>query len=56
MMQAYRLLYQTLQQQAALLAYVDKFRLLALICLALVPIIFAFRKGKAPRDAASRAH
>ena len=55
-MQAYGVLYQTLQQQAGLWAYVDNFRLLALICLALVPIIFLFKKGKASPGAAAAAH
>jgi DHA2 family multidrug resistance protein len=55
-MQAYGVLYQTLQQQAALLAYVDNFRLLALICLALVPIIFLFKKAKGPAPAGMAAH
>jgi DHA2 family multidrug resistance protein len=56
LMQAYGLLYQTLQQQAGLWAYVDNFRLLALICLALVPIIFLFKKGKAVASATAVAH
>jgi MFS transporter, DHA2 family, multidrug resistance protein len=54
--QAYGVLYQTLQQQAGLWAYVEKFRLLALICLALVPIIFLFRKAKTSPEAAAMAH
>jgi uncharacterized membrane protein len=41
--QAYGVLYQTLQQQAGLWAYVEQFRFLALICLVLVPIIFLFK-------------
>ena len=56
-MQAYGVLYhQTLQQQAGLLAYMDNFRLLALICLALVPIIFLFKKAKGPAPAGMPAH
>jgi MFS transporter, DHA2 family, multidrug resistance protein len=54
--QAYGVLYQTLQQQAGLWAYVEQFRLLALICLALVPIIFLFRKAKTSPEAAAMAH
>ncbi len=54
--QAYGLLYQTLQQQAGLWAYVEQFRLLVLICLALVPVIFLFRKAKAPPEVAAMAH
>jgi MFS transporter, DHA2 family, multidrug resistance protein len=54
--QAYGVLYQTLHQQAGLWAYVEKFRLLALICLGLVPIIFLFRKAKTSPEAAAMAH
>ena len=54
--QAYGVLYQNLQQQAGLWAYVEQFRLLALISLALVPIIFLFRKAKASPEAAAMAH
>jgi DHA2 family multidrug resistance protein len=54
--QAYGVLYQTLQQQAGLWAYVEQFRLLALICLALVPIIFLFRKAKAAPQAEAMGH
>jgi DHA2 family multidrug resistance protein len=55
-MQAYGVLNQTLQQQAGLWAYVENFRLLALICLALVPIIFLFKKAKGPAPAGMAAH
>jgi MFS transporter, DHA2 family, multidrug resistance protein len=56
LMQAYGVMYQTLQQQAGLWAYVDNFRLLALICMALVPIIVLFKKGKASPGAAAVGH
>jgi MFS transporter, DHA2 family, multidrug resistance protein len=56
LMQAYSVMYRTLQQQAGLWAYVDNFRLLALICMALVPIIVLFKKGKASPSAAAAAH
>ena len=55
-MQAYGVLYQTLQQQAGLWAYVDNFRLLSLICIALVPIIVLFKKRKASPGATAVAH
>jgi DHA2 family multidrug resistance protein len=55
-MQAYGVLYGTLQQQAGLWAYVDNFRLLSLICMALVPIIVLFKKGKASPGAAAVGH
>jgi DHA2 family multidrug resistance protein len=54
--QAYGVLYQTLQQQAGLWAYVEQFRMLVLICLALAPIIFLFRKAQAPPTGAAMAH
>jgi DHA2 family multidrug resistance protein len=54
--QAYGVLYQTLQQQAGLLAYVDQFRLLIPICFALVPLIFLFKKAKAAAEGPSMAH
>ena len=44
--QAYGLLYGTMQQQANLFAYVDTFRLLALLCLFCVPVVFLLRKAK----------
>jgi DHA2 family multidrug resistance protein len=34
------------QQQANLFAYVDTFRLLALLCLLCVPVVFLLRKAK----------
>ena len=46
--QAYALIYEKLQQQASLWAYVDQFRLLALACAALVPLVFLFQKSSQP--------
>jgi DHA2 family multidrug resistance protein len=46
--QAYGLMYQLLQQQAGLWAYVDLFRLLVLACAVLVPLMFLFKKGSQP--------
>ena len=37
-------MYRTLQQQAGLWAYVDGFRLLALVCVVCIPLIMLFRK------------
>jgi DHA2 family multidrug resistance protein len=54
--QAYGVIYQTLQQQAGLWAYVEQFRLLVPICLLLVPIIFMFKKPKGPAPAGAPAH
>jgi len=41
---AYGRMYQTLLQQAALWAYVDIFRLLALLCLLCVPLVLLFQR------------
>jgi DHA2 family multidrug resistance protein len=52
---AYGLLYRTLQQQAALWAYVDNFRALALLCLVCVPLVLLFRRVRA-RSSPAAAH
>jgi MFS transporter, DHA2 family, multidrug resistance protein len=44
--QAHGLLYETLQQQAALWSYIGQFRLLAVVSLLLAPIIFLYRKSR----------
>jgi DHA2 family multidrug resistance protein len=54
--QAYGLIYQLLQQQASLWAYVDLFRLLALACAVLVPLVFLFKKGSQPTSGTAMAH
>lgn len=54
--QAYGLMYQLLQQQAGLWAYVEQFRLLVPACLLLAPLIFLFKKSKPSQDAAAMAH
>jgi DHA2 family multidrug resistance protein len=43
---ASELVYQAVQQQAGLWAYIDNFRLLVPVCLVLVPIILLFKKTK----------
>ena len=45
--QAYGAMYQTLVRQAMLLAYIDNFRLLALLCLICMPAGFLFKKVRA---------
>jgi MFS transporter, DHA2 family, multidrug resistance protein len=42
--QTYHLLYQTLQQQAGLWAYIDQFRMLAIVSLLVAPIVFLYRR------------
>lgn len=43
---AYGLLYGTVQQQANLFAYVDTFRLLAILCALCIPVVFLLKKAK----------
>jgi DHA2 family multidrug resistance protein len=45
LLRAYGLIYRMLRQQANLLAYVDDFRLLAILTLCCVPFLLLFRKG-----------
>ena len=44
--QAYALIQATIQQQAAMLAYIDDFRLLGISILAMVPLVFLIKKGE----------
>ena len=41
------LIYRTLQDHASMLAYLDDFRLLALLFVALIPLVFLLRKNSA---------
>jgi DHA2 family multidrug resistance protein len=53
--QAYSMIYQTLDHQAHLWAFVDNFRLFGLLALAGIPLIFLFKRvqsGKKPAGAA----
>ncbi|XHR28368.1 MAG: DHA2 family efflux MFS transporter permease subunit [Chthoniobacteraceae bacterium] len=54
--QGYGVMYQSLQQQAGLWAYVEQFRVLVWACLALAPLIFLFKKSKPQPDAPVQAH
>jgi MFS transporter, DHA2 family, multidrug resistance protein len=54
--QAYAAMYRTLQQQAGLWAYVDEFRLLAVVCVLCIPLILLFRKPAKTPDGPSLAH
>jgi DHA2 family multidrug resistance protein len=47
---------QMVDQQAAMLAYVDDFRWLALACFLCVPIVFLLRGARARKGAAAAAH
>jgi hypothetical protein len=44
--QAYSMIYQTLDHQAHLWAFVDNFRLFGLLALAGIPLIFLFKRIK----------
>jgi MFS transporter, DHA2 family, multidrug resistance protein len=46
--EAYGMMYQVLQRQAGLWAYVDQFRILVLACALLVPLVFLFKKASRP--------
>jgi MFS transporter, DHA2 family, multidrug resistance protein len=41
--QAVAVLYQQLLRQVTVLAYVDNFRLISMLCLACIPLVFLFR-------------
>jgi DHA2 family multidrug resistance protein len=43
---AYAMIAGTVQRQAAMLAYVDDFRILGFAILAMVPLVFLIKKGK----------
>ncbi|HXZ79679.1 MAG TPA: DHA2 family efflux MFS transporter permease subunit [Terriglobales bacterium] len=51
--QAYGRIYATLGRQASVLAYIDTIKLLAVICLCLVPLVFIMRKNKPGRGPAA---
>jgi MFS transporter, DHA2 family, multidrug resistance protein len=55
-MQAYAMVDQELSRQAGLWAYVDQFRMLFLVCLAIVPMIFLFRRSARPPSSKAMAH
>jgi len=44
--QAYALIAGTLQRQAAMLAYIDDFRLLGIAIMLMIPLVFLMKKGK----------
>ncbi|MEN6449600.1 MAG: DHA2 family efflux MFS transporter permease subunit [Thermoguttaceae bacterium] len=48
---AYGLLYGIVQQQANLFAYVDTFRLLAIVCVCCVPVVFFLKNAKSHQGA-----
>ena len=54
--QATAMLYQELGRQATLLAYVDAFRLITLVCLLCIPLVFLFRSVRPRPGAAAAVH
>jgi len=54
-MQAYKVLERSMEQQAALLSYVDDFRYLGFLCLLCAPIAFAMKRVRS-RGRSSMAH
>jgi MFS transporter, DHA2 family, multidrug resistance protein len=54
--QAYSVLYQTLDSQAHLWAFVDNFRLFCLMALGSMPLVFLFKKIQRPAAARAPAH
>ena len=46
--QALGLLYGAMQRNANLFAYVDTFRVLALVCLCCIPMVLLLKKAKPP--------
>jgi hypothetical protein len=55
MHQAYQVVYDLLQQQAASLASVDAFQMLTLVCLISLPCVFLLRNVQ-PKGASAVAH
>ncbi len=53
--QAHGLLYQELQRQAMMLSFVDDFRVMALVCLCVLPLMFLMRGGR-PRSGGPPVH
>ncbi|MGH9563240.1 MAG: DHA2 family efflux MFS transporter permease subunit, partial [Terracidiphilus sp.] len=55
-LQAQRLLYQQLQRQSTMLSFVDNFRLMAFLCVCVIPLMFLVRKTKPRKQAAAPVH
>jgi MFS transporter, DHA2 family, multidrug resistance protein len=55
-LRAYDMINGVLNQQAALMSYIDDFRYLAIMCLACVPIVFILKKTVGKKGAVGAAH
>ena len=56
LLKAQAVLNQTLQQQATMLAFIDDFRILGTIFIAMVPVVFLMRRGSGTKTASPAAH
>ncbi|HKT46587.1 MAG TPA: DHA2 family efflux MFS transporter permease subunit [Candidatus Acidoferrales bacterium] len=50
--QAYRMIYGTVQRQAAMMAFIDDFKMLGVVFLAVIPVLVLMRKPKLGADSA----
>jgi DHA2 family multidrug resistance protein len=56
MIQARAMLYGQLQRQAMMQSFVDNFWLMAMICLAVIPLMFLMKKIKPQKSSGMAAH
>jgi len=54
--QAQRMLYQQLQRQSMMFSFVDNFRFMSLLCLAVIPLIFLMKKTRPGKGERTSAH
>ena len=54
--QAQHMLYAQLQRQASMLSFVDNFRLMALLCVCVIPLMFIMRKTNPRKQPPAPAH
>ena len=54
--QAQRFLYQQLQRQSMMLSFVDNFRLMALLCVCVIPLMFIVKKTRPRKESAAPVH
>jgi hypothetical protein len=47
-LEAHELAYRELQRQAMMLSFVDNFRLMAIICLSVIPLMFLMKRRRGP--------
>lgn len=52
-MEAHGLVYRELQRQAMMLSFVDNFRLMAIICLCVIPLMFLMKRKRGPATSVS---